>query len=201
MSDPVASPSPLAAPPGFQGAFRTDADALAVYAEAAGIARIPPRAVAVPASVDDVSLLARWAHASGVTLVPRGAGSGMAAGATGPGVVVDLSRLDAIDAVDVAARRVRVEAGALCGAVDAAARAVGLRFPVDPSSRPFCTMGGMAAANAAGAHTLAFGATRAWVVAIECVFADGTRAEVRRGAPDPVVPAIARFRAEVAPAL
>lgn len=201
MRDSASSTPPLSPPVGFRGAFRTDAEALAVYAEAAGIARIAPRAVAVPESVDDVSLLARWASHAGVALVPRGSGSGMAAGATGPGVVMDLSRLDAIGAVDVAARRVRVGAGALCGAVDAAARAVGLRFPVDPSSRPFCTMGGMAAANAAGAHTLAFGATRAWVVAIECVFADGTRAEVRRGAPDPAVPAIARFREAAAAAI
>ncbi len=201
MSDSSPSDPRLGAPPGFRGAFRTDPDALAVYAEAAGIARILPRAVAVPSCEDDVALLARWANASGIALVPRGAGSGMAAGATGPGVVVDLSRLDAIGPVDVAARRVRVGAGALCGAVDAAARAQGLRFPVDPSSRPFCTIGGMAAANAAGAHTLAFGATRAWVVAIACVFADGTRAEVRRAAPDPEGPAVARFRREVAPAL
>lgn len=201
MSD-SAPPAPhLDAPPGFRGAFRTDPEALAVYAEAAGIARITPRAVAVPSSVDDVALLARWASATGIPLVPRGAGSGMAAGATGPGVVVDISRFDAIAPVDGAARRIRVGAGALCGAVDDAARAQRLRFPVDPSSRPFCTVGGMAAANAAGAHTLAFGATRAWVTAIECVFADGTHAEVRRGAPDPEVPAIARFRREVAPAL
>ncbi|MHB0949081.1 MAG: FAD-binding oxidoreductase [Gemmatimonadaceae bacterium] len=201
MSDSAPTAPSLDAPPGFRGAFRTDPEARAVYAEAAGIARITPRAVAAPAGVDDVALLARWASTTGVPLVPRGAGSGMAAGATGPGVVVDVSRLDAIAPVDVEARSIRVGAGALCGAVDAAARAQGLRFPVDPSSRPFCTVGGMAAANAAGPHTLAFGATRAWVTAIECIFADGSRAEVRRGAPDPEAPAIARFRRDVAPAL
>jgi FAD/FMN-containing dehydrogenase len=57
----------------------------------------------------------------------------------------------------------------------------------------------MAATNAAGAHTLRHGAMRPWVVALDCVFADGTRALVRRGAPPPDVPALRRFAADVAP--
>ena len=112
----------------------------------------------------------------------------------GRGVIVDLSRIADIGMVDVEQRRVRVGAGALLGAVNRAARAHGLRFPVDPSSAAFCTVGGMAATNAAGAHTLRYGAMRSWVAALDCVFADGTRAVVRHGAPPPQhVPAIRRF--------
>ena len=85
----------------------------------------------------------------------------MAGGAIGDGVIVDLSRLDAIGAVDVALRTIRCGPGAVRDAVDRAARAVGLRFPVDPSSGAFCTVGGMASTNAAGAHTLRYGAMRA----------------------------------------
>ena len=65
-------------------------------------------------------------------------------------------------------------------------------FPVDPSSGAFCTIGGMAATNAAGAHTLRYGSTRAWVTALDCVFADGSRALIQRGAP---LPELARHRA------
>jgi FAD/FMN-containing dehydrogenase len=116
-------------------------------------------------------------------------------------VVVDLSRLDAIGPVDVARRTVRVGPGALRADVEAAAAAHGLRFPPDPSSGKYCTVGGMAGTNAAGAHTLKYGATRAWVAALDCVFDDGTRAEVRRGEPAPDgVPALARFAA-LAPSL
>ena len=39
----------------------------------------------------------------------------------------------------------------------------------------------MTATNAAGPHTLAFGSMRPWVRAIDCIFADGSRGEVRRG--------------------
>ncbi len=183
-------------PDGFRGTFRDDMAARAVYAEGAGIARAIPVAVAVPADGDDVAALVRWAHESRTPLVPRGSGSGMAGGAVGSGVIVDLSRLDAIGPVDVEQRRVWVGPGALRGAVNEGARAKGLRFPVDPSSGAFCTIGGMAATNAAGAHTLRYGATRAWITALDCVFDDGTRATVRRCAAPPLeVRAVERFLA------
>lgn len=110
----------------------------------------------------------------------------MAAGAVGPGVILDLSRLADIGPVDVTAARIRVGPGALRGNVDSAAREAGLRFPVDPSSGAFCTAGGMAATNAAGARSLRFGTTRAWVHGIECVFSSGAQAWIRRDEPAPV---------------
>src|SRR5690242_3436224 len=121
--------APLPAVPDFRGVFRADADARAVYAEAAGIARIVPRAVAVPADADDAATLVRWAAREGVPLVPRGSGSSMAGGAIGDGVIVDLSRLNGIGPVDGDARRVWAGPGATRDAVDRAARGQGLTFP------------------------------------------------------------------------
>lgn len=183
-------------PEGFRGIYRTDPDALAVYSESAGIGRITPSAVAVPADAADVAALVRWAAATGATLVPRGSGSSMANGAIGPGIVLDLSRLDTIGPVDPSARRVVVGPGAVRDRVDAAARAQGLRFPPHPSSGAYCTVGGMCGTNAAGAETLGFGATRRWITGLECVFADGSRAWVRRGAAWPThLPAVAALAA------
>ena len=188
------SPLPHEPPADFRGLFRTDLLARALYAEGAGIARCVPAAVAVPADADDVPTLARWAKQTGAPLMPRGSGSGMAAGAVGPCVVVDLSRLQHLAPVDRGGRRVRVGAGALRGDIDAAARLVGLRFPVDPSSGAFCTIGGMVGANAAGARTLRFGATRPWVLGLRCVFDDGQEAWVHRERPLPSqLPAVARL--------
>ena len=195
-----AAPTPsLDRPAGFRGIFRVDALARAVYAEGAGIARHLPDAVAVPADAEDVAALVSWAAAHAVPLVPRGSGSGMAAGATGPGVIVDCSRLMGIAEVEAERRTVRCGPGALRGAVDAAARAHGLRFPVDPSSGPFCTVGGMVAANAAGARTVKFGATRSWVHALDCVLADGSLAHLRRGGAAPAGTALARLTRDVLP--
>jgi FAD/FMN-containing dehydrogenase len=185
-------PAPLPTD-GFRGVFRDDASARAVYSEAAGIAQIVPRAVAVPVDAEDVVALVRWAARTGTPLVPRGSGSSMAGGAIGDGVIVDLSRLSALGPVDAARRTVRCGPGVVRDAVDIAARAVGLRFPVDPSSGAYCTVGGMASTNSAGARTLRYGPMRPWVEALDCVFADGSRAEVRRGAPPPDVAPVRRF--------
>ena len=180
-------------PAAFRGVFRTDEEALAVYSEAAGIARVRPRAVAVPVDVDDLSALVRWANEAGVPLIPRGSGSSMPGGAIGDGIVVDVSRWTAIGDVHVESRTIRVGPGAIRADVDRAARQHGLRFPVDPSSGAFCTIGGMTSTNAAGAHSMHFGAMRRWVRAIDCIFSDGTRGEVRRGAPPPEIDAIRRL--------
>lgn len=184
---------PSSPPPKFRGVFRTDEPARAVYSEAAGIGRAWPAGVAVPVDADDVATLVRWAHDAGHALIPRGSGSSMAGGAIGGGVIVDLSRLRALSAPDASARRIRAGAGVLRGEVARAAAAVGLRFPVDPSSGEFCTVGGMASTNAAGPHSLQQGSTRLWVSALECVFDDGTRATVKRGDKAPSVDAITRF--------
>ncbi len=120
----------------------------------------------------------------------------MPGGAVGHGLIVDVSRWRSMSAVDVESRTISVGPGVLRGEVDAAARAQGLRFPVDPSSGGFCSIGGMTSTNAAGPHSMRFGSMRRWVRAIDCVFDDGSRAEIRRGAPWPMgIPAIARFSA------
>ena len=191
----------MKAPRDFRGVWRDDDAARAVYSEAAGIQRILPRAIAVPADADDVATLVRWAAQTTTPLVPRGSGSSMAGGAIGDGVIVDLSRLDAIGAVDADTRSIRVGPGAVLGAVNARVLEHGLRFPVDPSSWSFCTVGGMASTNAAGARTVRVGSTRPWIRALDCVFADGSRGEVRRGGVLPDAPLVQHFVADVAPAL
>ena len=193
---------PLSPPAGFRGVFRTDEAARAVYSEAAGIARVLPRAVAVPSNEGDVAALVRWARESSTPLVPRGSGSSMPGGAIGDGVILDLSRLRDVESVNVTERTIVVQPGVLRSEVNKAVAAHGLRFPVDPSSGAFCTVGGMVSTNAAGSHSLAFGATRPWVRSLRCVFDDGTIAVVRRGAEPPRrIPAIERFLSLAHPAI
>ncbi len=181
-------------PPGFRGTFREDQLARAIYSEAAGIARAIPTAVAVPVDAEDVISLVRWAAGTGTSLIPRGSGSSMSGGAIGNGVIVDLSRINHLRRIDERSKTVWADPGVLWSTLDVAVRRRGLRFPVDPSSGSFCTIGGMVATNASGAHTLRYGSTRAWVNAIDCVFSNGDRDVITRGEPAPKrVEAIARF--------
>jgi FAD/FMN-containing dehydrogenase len=189
------------APPGLRGEFRTDDVARALYAEAAGILRIIPQAVAVPTGVDDLALLARWASGEGIGLTARGAGSGMPGGNIGGGVVVDLTQAfrDA-PVVDADAATARCGASVTYQALNGAAAGYGLRLPPDPSSGAFCTVGGMVSTNASGSHSVKYGAMRRWVRQLEFVTADGelgrTGAQENGG-----TGAERRFLRDVAPAL
>ncbi len=170
-------------PEGIRGHWREDEDTRAVFAESASIHRVTPRAVASPQDAEDVQQLMKWAAATATPLVARGSGSSMAGGCLTESVVVDLSLLHAAPSVDANRRLARCGPAVTRAAVTRAAEALGLRFPVDPSSGAFCSVGGMVATNASGSRTLKFGSTRTWVSGLECVFADGTRTWVRRGEP------------------
>jgi FAD/FMN-containing dehydrogenase len=194
------------APPGLRGDFRTDHVARALYSEGAGIFRIIPQAVAAPKDVEDLAQVVRWASAEGVPLVPRGAGSGMQGGNVGAGVALDLTRacLDA-PVIDPDSKSAHCGASVTYRALNAAAQPFGLHLPPDPSSGAFCTVGGMAATNAAGAHSVKYGAMRRWVRALEFVTADGETGRAHddsRGAPAlRQTRAEERFLRDVAPAI
>src|SRR5437773_2004244 len=160
----------------------TDFRIRAAYSEGAGLHRIVPAAVAVPRGVEELHALVRWAGATGTPLVPRGAGSGMAGGSVGRGVVVDLSRGFNWTAPAWPARRLWAGASVTWAELTAAARPFGLRPPPDPSSGAFATSGGMVATNAAGPRSVRCGSVRRWIQAIEIVGPDGEARRVRRGA-------------------
>lgn len=163
-------------------ALLTDPRLRAAYSEGAGVYRIVPEAVAVPQGVEELQRLVRFAAESGISLVPRGAGSGMAGGNVGHGVVVDLSQGFRWVAPDWSRRTAWVGASTTWAELTTAARPFGLRLPPDPSSGAFATSGGMVATNAAGPRSVGSGSVRSWVQAVEIIEADGTSRRVERGA-------------------
>ena len=172
----------MLAPTGFRGSFHTTEPERSRVSGASGIMQLLPAAVATPSDAADVATLVRWAAEHDVALVPRAAGTGMPGGNIGPGVVVDLlAGLRRISPVYAEAKRVSVEPGATLGELNRACAPAGLHFPVDPSSGNRCTLGGMIANNSAGAHSVRYGATRAWTQGLDVVLADGTPVRVERG--------------------
>jgi FAD/FMN-containing dehydrogenase len=190
-------------PPAIRGAFRTDERARAAYAEGAGIYRILPSAVCLPADRQDLVSLVGWASAHGVPLVPRGAGSAMGGGNVGEGVIVDLTGLPRRLEIRPADRTAVTSANITLAELNTAADAHGLRLPPDPSSGRFATLGGMVSTNASGARTVRYGSVRRWVQAIELVTVAGEVLELRRGAGsgDRSAETVRRIEADVAPAV
>jgi FAD/FMN-containing dehydrogenase len=184
-------------PPAIRGLFRTDRRARAAYAEGAGIFRILPSAVCVPADREDVASVVRWAAGQGVSLVPRGAGSAMGGGNVGDGVILDLTALPRRIEIDAARRIARTSASVRLGDLNLEADKAGLRLPPDPSSAAWATAGGAVSTNAAGARSVRYGSVRGWIEAVEAVTADGEAMELRRGS-KAIASAARRFEDDVA---
>jgi FAD/FMN-containing dehydrogenase len=187
-------------PPAIRGVFRTDHRARAAYAEGAGIFRIVPAAVCVPADREDVASVIRWATTHRVSLVPRGAGSAMGGGNVGEGVMLDLTKLPHHIELDAERRVARTSASVRLSELNLEADRFGLRLPPDPSSSAWATAGGAVSTNAAGARSVRYGSVRPWVEAVELVTVYGEVTELRRGTFGEAR-VLRRFEADAAPLL
>ncbi len=139
-----------------------------------------PAAVVLPRSTADVAAVLRHLHQRRIPFVPRGAGTSLAGGTVAPpgAVVIGLSRMKRILAVDPVNRFAVVEAGVVNLAITRAVESQGLLYAPDPSSQPACTIGGNVATNSGGPHTLKYGVTVNHVLGLTLVLPDGTVAEL-----------------------
>lgn len=140
------------------------------------IEKHPPEVVVFPRSTEEVVGVVRTANQLGLRILARGAGTGLAGGATPRGgeVLVVLTRMNRILEIDPENRLAVVEPGVLNTQLARALEGTGFHFAPDPSSQTASTLGGNAATNAGGPHTLKYGVTVNHVVGVEAVLADGT---------------------------
>ncbi len=146
-----------------------------LYSTAACIFQIMPAGVVVPRDRDDVVAVVKYAAERGIPVTARGAGSGLAGQTLGEGIILDFSKyMNRILETNQVHSWVRVQPGVVLGDLNRYLRQFGLWFPPDPSSGDVATLGGMIANNAAGAHSVKYGATREYVLELECVLDDGS---------------------------
>lgn len=125
--------------------------------------------------IDDVVLAMKLAHEHGATIVPRGAGTGLAAGSSAQAgqIVLDLSRMDKILQIDPVEATALVQPGVINAAVNQAAGEHGLFYAPDPASTAICSIGGNIATNAGGMWCAKYGVTRESVLSLLVVLPDG----------------------------
>jgi glycolate oxidase len=134
-----------------------------------------PEAVVIPHVRSDVDKIVKFAARHCIPLIPRGAGSGMAAGATpvDGGIVIDMSRLNRIIEVDTPNMQVICEPGVVHATLNEHLKQYKLFFPPDPGSTKMCTVGGMAANDSAGMRAIKYGSTGSYVLGLDVVLASG----------------------------
>ena len=151
-----------------------------LYATDAGLNQIEPLGVVSPRDADDVVRLVAYAAERGLSLVPRGMGSGLAGGAVGAGIQVDFTRyMNRILEVAPDGSWARVQPGVVMAELNQRAKMHGTFFAPDPSSENYCSLGGMIGTNSSGARTVAYGGTKDHVLALHVVLADGSLFDAR----------------------
>ena len=145
-----------------------ECDGLALYREL-------PLLVALPESVEQVQQVLRICYELNVPIVPRGSGTGLCAGAMPhpEGLLLGLSKLDKIVAIDALARTATLEPGVSNLAISEAAAVHGLYYAPDPSSQIACSIGGNVAENSGGVHCLKYGLTVHNVLALKMLTVEG----------------------------
>src|SRR5215470_8893226 len=135
------------------------------------------RAVVRPGTSAEVAAAVRCCAEHAVPIVPQGGNTSMCGGATphegGHEVVVSLTRMNRVRAVDADNATLTVEAGATLASVQQAAADAGLLFPLSLAAEGSCAIGGNLSTNAGGTAVLRFGNARELVLGLEVVLADG----------------------------
>ena len=134
-----------------------------------------PCAAVFPRSSEELSKLLMFCSEKKQAVVPSGGLTGLGGGAVASGgeLVVNLSRMSRIEAVDVSAGTIRVQAGVVTKVVQEAARNAGLYWPIDLASAGSSQIGGNIATNAGGLHVIRYGHVRRWIQSLEVVLMNG----------------------------
>src|SRR5262245_28973045 len=158
-----------------EGDVLFDAIHRTLYSTAACIYQIMPLGAVVARHEGDVLAVLDYARKNRIPITARGGGSGLAGQTLGRGIVLDFSKhFQGIADIDAARGTVRVQPGVIQARLNRVLRRHGMHFAPDPSSAPWCTLGGMLANNAGGSHTVKRGATRENTASVRVALADGT---------------------------
>jgi FAD/FMN-containing dehydrogenase len=137
------------------------------------------RALAVvrPARTDEVAAVLRACAAHGASIVPQGGNTGLVGGsvpdASGTQVLLSLARMNRVREIDAANLTLTAEAGCVLQAVQQAADAQGLLFPLSLAAEGSCSIGGNLATNAGGTQVLRYGNARELCLGLEVVTPQG----------------------------
>ncbi|HEY1911484.1 MAG TPA: FAD-linked oxidase C-terminal domain-containing protein [Vicinamibacterales bacterium] len=137
--------------------------------------RQTPAAVVLPACTAEVQAIVQLCAREAIAFVARGHGTGLSGGAlpVAGGLVIALSRMNRILAVDIPNQRMTVQPGVTNLEMTRQVAPFGYYYAPDPSSQQVCSIGGNVAENSGGAHCLKYGFTVHHVLAVEAVMPDG----------------------------
>ncbi len=160
---------------GASGVKSRPSELLAYSTDGLPTYRVQPALAVFPSTREQLLAVVRLLAREDCPFVPRGAGTGLSAGALAAegSVLIGLNRLDRILRIDPENGLATVEPGVVNVSLTRAASAHGLHYAPDPSSQTACTIGGNVAENSGGPHCLKYGVTLNHVAQLEVVLPNG----------------------------
>ena len=134
-----------------------------------------PLVVVLPANTEEVAKVVKLCYDNDKVMVPRAAGTGLAAGAvaTFGGVIISIERMNKILEIDKQNMVCVTEPGVTTAVLQEEVQKEGLFYGGDPCSGDSCFIGGNVATNAGGNRAVKYGVTRDQVMGIEVVTPQG----------------------------
>ena len=133
--------------------------------------------LARPEDTAQVAAVVEICHRHGIAIVPQGGNTSRVGSATpdesGMQVLLSLSRMSRVRAIDPANFTMTVEAGCVLKDLQDAAAEKDRLFPLSLGAEGSCMIGGNIASNAGGINVLRYGNTRDLVLGLEVVLPDG----------------------------
>jgi len=134
-------------------------------------------AVVRPGTTTEVAAVVKACAAAGVSMVPQGGNTGMVVGSTpdasGKQVVLSLTRMNKVRALDAGNLTITVDAGCVLQSLQEECEKAGFLFPLSLASEGSCTIGGNLGTNAGGTQVVRYGNTRELCLGLEVVTAQG----------------------------
>ncbi len=131
-----------------------------------------------PADAGEVAEVVRFCAERRIPMVPQGGNTSMCGAsvphAHGREILVGLSRLNRVRAIDPVNDTMTAEAGCILADLQAAAAGVGRLLPLSLAAEGSCEIGGNISTNAGGTNVLRHGMARAQVLGLEVVLPDGS---------------------------
>jgi FAD/FMN-containing dehydrogenase/Fe-S oxidoreductase len=164
------------------GEVLCDDESRSLYATDASLCEVWPLAVVRPRSTDDVAATIRWAAERQIPVHARGAGSSLAGGSLGPGVVIDCGRFFR-RILQTSGNEVRVQSGVVAAQLEEHLARGAHTLGVDPANAAVTTIGGMIAKNSSGSRFPRHGAMSGRLESARVVLADGAIVDLVPTAP------------------
>lgn len=134
-----------------------------------------PELVVKPSSTEQVSELLKLCNRLSIPVTPRGAGTGLCGGALAVhgGLMISMENFNRIIEIDERNLQATVESGVVTEELMNAVAEKGLYYPVDPSSKGSCFIGGNVAHGSGGPRVVKYGTIREYVLNLEIVLPNG----------------------------